>query len=449
MKLKKIISNEELYEKMEIAIHLLCDSVKKTLGPIGDNVIIDHSSFSPFITNDGVTIAKNIESENAVINTILELAKEASIKTDLEVGDGTTTTLVLLESIFTNGLALIRNGKKPILLKKELNEGLKKLEPFLTKQSKKPREKDLLHIASCSANDAHIGEIVCNTYKKIKQKEAITLVDSDELETTVTFYKGYQFETCIASSYYFKLEPIIQLDAAFILLVDNTLETMEEIALYLNEAIESQIPLVLIANDYSEEFINNIISLYLDNQAKIYLLKNPEYGEKQRLFLQDISIIANCEIITNLNNISYKHLGRLMHIKIDKEVTNISFITNDIIKKHITYLKKEIKKNAIDASFQKKQLAMFQNGLAKISIGGTTQTEIREKHMRFQDAICAIDTAKKGIIPGAGIILLEIKEIFKATTDGEIILKNSLEKPFFQILENAGIQASPILKEIK
>ena len=158
--MKKVIGNKELKEKMKEAINLLCDTVKITLGPKGNNIIIDHSTFTPFITNDGVTIAMNIESDDEVINTILEIAKEASIKTNENVGDGTTTTLVLLQSIFNNGLKLIEEGKNPIILKKELDEHMLYLKKYIKEKSRKPKKKDLYNIAMTSSNSKELGRIV-------------------------------------------------------------------------------------------------------------------------------------------------------------------------------------------------------------------------------------------------------------------------------------------------
>ena len=208
MRLKKIVSGTELQEKMQEAITLLCDTVKTTLGPVGNNTIIDHSTFSPFITNDGVTIAKNIESDDSVINTILELAKEAAIKTDETVGDGTTTTLVLLESIFLDGLEKIKNGKKAMILKNELDNSLKKVIALIKEKNRIPAKDDLFKIASISSNDPKIGEILTNTFITVKDTAAIKLIDNNTNKTEVNFYKGYRFETLLASPYFLKKEKI-------------------------------------------------------------------------------------------------------------------------------------------------------------------------------------------------------------------------------------------------
>lgn len=448
--MKKIIKEKELQEKMKEAIAILCDPVKKTLGPVGNNAIIDHSTFSPFITNDGVTIAKNIESDDTVINTILELAKEASIKTDETVGDGTTTTLVLLESIFLDGLETIKNGKKAIHLKNELNEALLKLIPLIRKKSRKPYKKDFLHIACISANDFEIGKTISDTFLKVKDKNAIRLVDNDKNETHTIYYEGYCFPTNIASLYFLTTNAIF-LEDCYTLLINNVIDNLEEIALLLNPILEKNKNLIIVANDYGDTFINAILSLYLEEHKNIILFKNPEYGENQLTFLQDLSFLGNCQIIHNFENINANFLGKLQMVEIAKEETRIHFSKTPEIKKYKKRIEKDLVQytSLVDKEYHKKRIAMFSHGLAEIKIGGNTETEIREKHMRFQDAALALEASKNGILPGCGVTFLEIKEEFSANTDGEKILRNALEKPFIQILENAGIEQTKIKEEIK
>ncbi len=442
MRLKKIVSGTELQEKMQEAITLLCDTVKTTLGPVGNNTIIDHSTFSPFITNDGVTIAKNIESDDSVINTILELAKEAAIKTDETVGDGTTTTLVLLESIFLDGLEKIKNGKKAMILKNELDNSLKKVIALIKEKNRIPAKDDLFKIASISSNDPKIGEILTNTFITVKDTAAIKLIDNNTNKTEVNFYKGYRFETLLASPYFLKKEKI-SFNNSKILISNQEINDLEEIAEILNEIIAKQTNLIIIANDYSEDFIQSILSLYLNNTAQIILLKNPLYGENSYTFLEDISIITNAKARFSKTNLNRLSLGLCEHVEITKEKTTLQFTSNENIKLY----KKNIKKD--ETEYSKKRLAMFTNGLAEIKIGGLTETEIREKHMRYQDALCSLNVAKKGIVPGSGITLLEIKEELNIESDGDEILKNSLDKPFIQILKNAALNDQEILKEIK
>ena len=221
--MKKVISGIELQEKMCEAILLLCGTVKETLGPKGNNVIIDHSNFSPFITNDGVTIALNIESEDEVVNTILKLAKEASIKTNEVVGDGTTTTLVLLESIFNEGIDLVKSGVNPITIKKELEQSIIKILPELEKQKMVPKKNDLKNIAIISSGDEKIGEIISDVFDKIKSKEAIQIKEGGD-ETKVRYFSGYKFDSITPSIYFFQDEKNIKYNNADVVIINHFLE---------------------------------------------------------------------------------------------------------------------------------------------------------------------------------------------------------------------------------
>lgn len=449
--MKKVISNKELQDKMLEAINLLCGTVKTTLGPKGSNVIIDHSSLSPFITNDGVTIAENIESDDEAINTILELAKEASIKTNELVGDGTTTTLVLLESIFNDGIKLIQNGKNPIILKRELYETLEIILDKLNNLSRKPNKKELTKIANVSANDESIGEIISRTYFKIKNKNAISIKENETSETKVNYLNGYSITTNIASPYFFKNTNIINLHKPYILLINDYLNNINEIANLINFIISEQRNLVVIANDYDEQCINEITSMYLDNTCNIILLKSSEYGINELITLEDIEILSNAKINNEADNINLNSLGCVKEIKIYKENTQFIFEKSAKISKRILEIENNIKSfnNDIEYDFNMKRLSMFKNGLAEILVGAPTTIERREKKMRFEDALCAIEAASNGILPGAGIALLKISNEIISTKDSDNILKQALEKPFRQILYNAGLESKDIYEAIK
>ncbi len=438
--MKKVISNDELYIKMKEAINLLCNTVKITLGPKGNNVIIDHSSFSPFITNDGVTIAENIESDDEVINTILSLAKEASIKTNENVGDGTTTTLVLLQGIFNEGLNLIKNGKNPIILKKELYESLNKIIDKLNNISKKPKNRDLLNIAITSSNDIEIGTNIYKAYIKTKNINAIKIKESNNTKTNIEFLKGYSFETILASNYFINENNKINYYNSYILIINNILNNIEQIADILNLIIKNNNNLVIIANDYNDDLVNDIVSLYLSNKIKICLLKSPEYGNKQKNILKDISIITNATIIEE-RKITINDLGIIKNITINNTFTTLSFKSNEKINNEIKNIikEKDILESNIDLEFYDKRIAMLSTCIATINIGAITTTESREKKMRYDDALYAINAASKGILPGSGISLLKISEELNINNDADKIFKNILILPIKQILKNAGL----------
>ena len=449
--MKKVITGNELKDKMNEAINLLCDTVKTTLGPKGNNIIINHSTFSPFITNDGVTIAENIESDDIVINTILELAKESSIKTNEIVGDGTTTTLVLLKSIFNEGMNLINEGINPIILKQELNTALKEIVNELNNMRIKPTKKDLFNIATTSSNDTEIGKIITNTFLKVKNINSINIKETDKNYTNIKYNKGYYFETNLSSLYYFKDKNEIIINNPYILIFNSYLDDLNILSPFINEIINNKKELIIIANDYSNEFTNEIISYYLDNIVNIYLFKTPEYGINSLIFLNDISLISNTTIINNHNDLNNVLLGKVKYIKLNKDYTAINFDKNDKINELIKNIKKDLKNNnnVIDKEFNIKRLSMFSSLTAEIEVGANTKTERREIKMRYDDALCAINTATSGIVLGSGIPLLKISNSLFIKNNGYKILKTSLTKPFEQILKNAGLNIENILNIIK
>ena len=247
--MKQIISGNKLKTYIEEAINLLCGTVKTTLGPKGTNIIIDHSDFSPFITNDGVTIASNIESDNRIINTILELAKEASIKTNETVGDGTTTTLVLLESIYQKGAQIIEEGYNPIILKQELENTTNNILNIIKNKSKKPTLKSLKRVTSIAANNEEIGNILIKAYQKVGVNN-IFIKESASEKTISSYLEGYIFETILASPYFLK-EDIIEFSNTSILITPNTINYLEEISNLINEVYEQEKPLIIIAKNNS------------------------------------------------------------------------------------------------------------------------------------------------------------------------------------------------------
>jgi len=445
--MKKVISGNELKIKMKESIDLLCNTVKNTLGPSGSNVIIDHSNFSPYITNDGVTIAENIESDDPIINTILELAKEASINTNEFAGDGTTTTLVLLQSIFNNGLEII-NNINPLILKKELEESLNNIIDKIIKESRIPTNDEILKLAITSSNDEIIGKNIYEVFKKIKVKDIINIKENNNEDTTIKYNKGYIFESNLVSHYYFRDKSIYNIKDSFILLVDNNLNYIEEIDNIINEIINTNNNLIILANDYSDNFINEILNLYLESIANIFLFKTPEYGLKQRNILNDISSISNAKIIDNTSNISLNNLGKINYIKFDNKLVTIDFIMNNNIKNRINTLKHELNDYNIDKDFISKELSMFTTGTATIYVGGTTKVERHEKIMRYIDSLCAISSLNKGILPGSGIILDKISEEIIIKTNGDKVLKLALIEPMKQILINSGLNYNKIKNNI-
>lgn len=445
--MRKVIVGEELKNKMKEAIDLLCNTVKVTLGPKGSNIIIDHSEFSPFITNDGVTIAENVESDDEAINTILELAKESTIRTNESVGDGTTTTLVLLQSIFNEGLKFIEKGVSPIILKKELDDLAKEVIYKIKLKSRKPKSKELLNIAQISANDKEIGKIVFEVYSKIKDKNSISIKEGS-IDTLVNYLMGYTFDTIVASEYFFTEEKEINYKSPYILISDSSLEDIEELSDILNKIYKDNKSLVIIANDYGDMFINEMLSLVLNHNYNIILLKTPEYGIKQMNILKDIESISLGKIVSS--DFNFNVLGVAKNIKINKDRSTIEFIFNDKVRDRIQVLKDELKKetDSYEKEFYNRRISMLKRGTAEIIVGAPTKTERREKIMRFEDALCSLESSKDGILVGGGMSLFEIGMSLEETNSASTILKSSLISPIKQIINNSGLKEDPIISEI-
>lgn len=441
--MKKIIVGKELEENILTSIDLLSDTVKKTLGPEGGSAIINNSSFSPFITNDGVTLARNISSDDPIINTILELAKESSIKTDEEVGDGTTTTLVLFQSLL-HKLYALKNSYAKVALKEKLQNELDEITSFLNGLSHKASSKDLYNVATVAAKNEEIGRIVSEVYNKIQIKEAISLTTTLEPTTKVTYYNGYVFDTNIASDYFFKDKEELELNDTYFIVTMRCLSDLEEFADIINEVVEKNKSLVIFATDYTEDFINTVLSLNLDEKLDIYLLKNPEYGLNQLGLIKDLCTTG--DMLELKENYSAVNLGTLPKIIIRKDKTIINYEENPAITSRIKELNELLTKTT-DTFLQNtylKRLAMLKNGLATIYVGGKTITEAREKKMRYEDALGALFSLESGIIPGSGLTLMKIS----STLDDTYILKEPLKEPFYQILRNAGEDTSEIEHEI-
>lgn len=452
MFMKKVVTNEELYTCELKAIDLLCGTVKKTLGPRGSNAIIDHSLLSPFITNDGVTIARNIESDDECVNTILTLAKESSIKTDEVVGDGTTTTLVLLESIFKQGLEKIKSGVNPHILKKEIDEASIEIIKRLSNESKEPTYIEYTNIASNAANDEDIGSLISEVYQKLKSTNGLKIEESNTSNTYYDIINGYTFDSLLASPYFLTNKAKIAYQDAYFLIINKDIFDIDQISEVINFLIDKKMPAVILAKRFAEDVINEILSLNFSKTTNVTLLNIPEYGTHELDLLNDLKIISGAKIVKITDEVKINNLGKCEEITIDKENINIiNKLDDNKIKEHVKKLKKQIEKesDSYELAFQNDRISKLTTGRAIIYVGARTTTEAREKKMRFDDALCALKSASDGIIPGSGITYLKISETLTNKHHGYEILKKALNKPFNQILENVGLNKDEIYPHIK
>lgn len=440
--MKKVLRKEELYSSMQEAIHLLCDTVKETLGPKGKNVIIDHSLFTPFITNDGATIARNIESSDEVINTILEIAKEASLKTDVMVGDGTTTTLVLLESIFDLSLELIKKGMQPMLLKKKLEKSLEYVLKLLEQEKRMPSKKEYESIAKIAANDKEMGFFINEVYQKIKTKEGIQIQEVNFPTLEVTYQKGYSFPIELASPLFLKGQDSCRYEQPTLLFLEDNVEEIDDYSTFINDAIQNKKCLLFLANEFSETFLQNCVYLNQENTLSSLLFKINAYGMMHKRIQKDL------EFLTHKNK---ENFGVLESITFTSDSATISFTPSKETEDYAKQLKEESIeiKDEFDQEFYHQRIAMFLNGLATVKIGASTKTECHEKKMRLVDALWALDSASEGTLLGGGLSLLKIAKKMKIEEESDAIFKEALEMPFKQILSNAGLDNEEVLKRLE
>ncbi len=444
--MKKVISEKETKEKIEEAINLICGTVKKTLGPLGSDMLIDNSNMMPYITNDGVTIAENIESEDIIINTILTIIKSSAIKTNEIVGDGTTTTLVLLEKIYKSGLKEIEKGQNPFILKKLIEDSLKKIIKLIKKEKIKITKDIIKDIATVSSNDEQIGNIISNIFYKYSQ---IEIKEGKKEIDTIDEVTGYYFENLLVSPYFLEVKQKLKLEDAYVLIKTNSVTDLEQIENIINHIIINNKPLLIIAKDFSEYVVNQVLSFNHENMTNIYLTTLPEYGNNQLKVIKDIEELTSANIEKSDKKSETNNLGTAKNIIIDEE--KIIITSNISMSPYIKEIEREYSNlnNEFDREFAKNRLNKLKNGTGIINVGGLTNLEIKEKKMRYDDALSSVKSLKNGALIGGGLTLYKIGEKLDIETKGDEIMKEVLSTPIKQLINNIGLESGEILKEIK
>lgn len=447
--MKKTISGNELSETLSNAVNLMCDAVSSTLGPSGNNVLINTDDGSPFITNDGVTIARAIKSDDVCINTVLEIVKEASLKTNEEVGDGTTTTLVLLQSIFNDSIKAVESGVNPIILKKELNEVLDKVTTEINNLKRKASKEDLVNIACTSSNDREIGIFVSDVFFKMGSSSAIKLSQSKDGNSYYEIKKGYEVSVDNIPSVYFKENETIELENVYIVVIRGYLNNLEDISDIINEGIARDKSLLIFSEDYDSLVEEEVIVYYLQEGKNIFLFKTPDFASRKNDIEEDIAVLTNSQIVNlNFERINWTFVGVSSKVIISKN--DVTIINDNLeIKSWIKKIKEKIVNTESDyeKEFLEMRLARLTKGVATIYVGGNTKTEIKEKIMRYEDALCALDRARNGVVYGEGITYLKVAENLGGKLC-EKIIREALSKPFQKIMENAGLDYLNIKDEI-
>ncbi len=435
-----------------------CDSVSVTLGPKGRNALIAPDCTDPFITNDGVTIASSIEYDGAA-NVIANIIKETSIKTCEKVGDGTTTSLVLLNSIYKESLKQMEKGVSPYIIINSLQKEVDEVCKYLMKNSIKTEYKDIERIATVSSGDGLIGSIIKEAYESVGENGIIFIEETKNEETSLKIENGMVLNSGVSSSYMIKereKEEII--DNPLYLITDKRIEYLSELECVINIIKKEKKNLIIIADDFSEEVIEGVVINKTNNLLNIVCITAPNYSEKKIDILEDICIYTGSTLISskynkNLENVALKDLGVSLSSKITNDKT---IIYGSMEEKNIDKRKETIKKkiNECEDSFDKEvlesRLASLSCGIAYIYAGGKTHAEMILNKMKIEDAVESSKVALKyGYSKGGGLELYNISQILNSNTLGDAILKVSLKEPMKQIIRNCGLDEVSIIKELK
>lgn len=466
---KKFKYGEDARRSLEAGVNCLANTLKITLGPKGRNVVLDKKYGAPLITNDGVTIAKEIELEDAFENMGAQLIKEVSIKTNDVAGDGTTTACVLAQAIIREGLKNVAAGANPIILKKGIMKATEAVIEGLKDISKPIESKNAIcQVASISAGDDSVGLLISEAMEKVGKDGVITVDESKTMRTELTVVEGMQFDRGYASPYMVtntdKMEAIIE--DAVILITDKKINTIQEILPLLEQILKNGLKLLIIADDIEGEALSTIIVNKLKGVFNCIAVKAPGFGDRRKAMLEDIAILTGGQVISSdlgleLKDTTLAQLGRAKQIRVDKDNTTIvgGAGNHNTIQGRISSIKAQIIETTSDYDREKLQerLAKLAGGVAVINVGAATEVEMKEKKLRIDDALSATRAAvEEGIIPGGGIALLscisKVRELVNKMDGDEKVggmsVLKALEEPTRQIANNAGIDGAIIVNTI-
>jgi chaperonin GroEL len=468
MAVKMISYNTKAREHLLKGVNTLADAVKVTLGPRGNNVVLEKSWGSPTVTKDGVTVAKEIVLENKFENMGAQMVKEVASKTSDVAGDGTTTATLLAQAIFNEGQKLVAAGSNPMALKRGIDKGVAAVVEELKQLSKPTKDKiEITQVGTISANnDEMIGKLISEAMDKVGKEGVITVEEAKSMETSLEIVEGMQFDRGYLSPYFVtdSAKMQVSLENPCILLHEKKITNMKELLPLLEEIAKTGKPLLIVAEDVEGEALATLIVNKLRGTLKCAAVKAPGFGDRRKAILEDIAILTGGQVISEdlgikLENISTKDLGRCKNVKIDKDNTTIvdGAGSKKDIEARLRQIRAQIEETTSDYDREKLQerLAKLVGGVAVINIGAATETEMKEKKARVEDALNATRAAvEEGIVPGGGVALvrcigaLEKIKIAGEEKDGISILKRALEIPLRQIAENAGYEGSVVLNKV-
>ena len=467
---KEIKYGAEAREALGAGVNKLADTVRVTLGPKGRNVVLDKSYGAPLITNDGVTIAKEIELEDPFENMGAQLVKEVATKTNDVAGDGTTTATVLAQAMVDEGIKNLAAGANPIILRRGMKKATDCAVEAIANMSSKVTGKDqIAKVASISAGDEEVGQLVADAMEKVSNDGVITIEESKTMKTELDVVEGMQFDRGYISAYMAtdmdKMEAV--LDNPYILITDKKISNIQEILPLLEQIVQNGAKLLIIAEDVEGEALTTLIVNKLRGTFNVVAVKAPGYGDRRKEMLKDIAILTGGQVISEelgleLKDATFEQLGRAKSVKVQKENTVIvdGEGSKDEIEARIAQIKAQIAETTSEFDKEKLQerLAKLSGGVAVIRVGAATETEMKENKLRLEDALAATKAAvEEGIIAGGGSAYIHAsKEVAKLAdtlsgdekTGANLILK-ALEAPLYHIAHNAGLEGAVIINKIK
>lgn len=467
---KEIKFGAEARAALESGVNQLADTVRVTLGPKGRNVVLDKSYGAPLITNDGVTIAKEIELEDVFENMGAQLVKEVATKTNDVAGDGTTTATVLAQAMITEGMKNLAAGANPIILRKGMRKATDIAVEAIGKMSSKLNGKEqIARVAAISAGDDTVGQLVADAMEKVSNDGVITIEESKTMLTELDLVEGMQFDRGYVSAYMATDmdKMVAELDNPYILITDKKISNIQEILPILEQIVQSGSKLLIIAEDVEGEALTTLVINKLRGTFSVVAVKAPGYGDRRKAMLQDIAILTGGTVISeelglDLKETTMEQLGRAKSVRVEKENTIIvdGEGNKDEIQSRIAQIKTQIEETTSEFDKEKLQerLAKLAGGVAVIRVGAATETEMKENKLRMEDALAATRAAvEEGIIAGGGSAYIHASkkvEEYAVTLEGDektganIILK-ALESPLYRIAANAGLEGSVIISKVK
>jgi chaperonin GroEL len=468
MAAKMILYDEEARRALERGVNLVADAVKVTLGPKGRNVVLEKKWGSPTITKDGVTVAKEVELEDPFENMGAQLCREVASKTNDVAGDGTTTATVLAQAIVAEGLKYVAAGGNPILVKRGIEMAVEKAVEEIKKHAIPVSTKeDVEHVASIAGNDPEIGKVIAEAMEKVGKDGVITVEESKGTTTTLEVVEGMQFDRGYISPYFItdpeRMEAV--LEDCYILIHEKKISNAQDLIPLLEKIANARKPLLIIAEDVEGDALATLVVNKIRGVLNVAAVKAPGFGERRKAMLEDIAILTGGKFLSEdlgikLENVDFSMLGRAKKVIVAKEETTIveGAGSRDAVMGRINQIKKQIEETESNYDREKLQerLAKLAGGVAVIKVGAATETELKEKKHRFEDALSATRAAvEEGIVPGGGVTYLNIIPALDGigeTPDeqhGAAIVRRALEEPLRQIAENAGLEGSVVVERVK